>query len=91
MTVGPCTLCGRERLLTFHHLIPRKLHRRNAYRRAYTKEQLQEGIDLCRLCHGALHRLYDEVTLAKRLSTLPALRADEAVQRHVKWARKQKS
>jgi hypothetical protein len=51
---------------------------------------LLQGITICHLCHKGLHRLYDEMTLAKCLSTLEALRADSAIQRHVAWVRKQR-
>ena len=87
---GPCSLCGRDTELTFHHLIPRKLHRRTFFRKRVPREALQAGVDLCRACHDALHRLYDEMTLAKRLNSLDALRADPALQRHVHWVRKQR-
>lgn len=87
---GTCALCRREALLTFHHLIPRKMHRRPRFRRRYDRETLAAGIDLCRLCHRGLHRLYDEMTLAERLNTLERLEADEAVARHVAWVRRQR-
>ena len=86
---GPCSLCSRRTELTFHHLIPRKVHRRRYFRKHLDRETLQSGIRVCHLCHRGLHRLYDEMTLAKRLSTLEALRADPAVQRHSRWVRKQ--
>lgn len=87
---GRCCLCGRDTELTFHHLIPRKVHRRNYFRKHVARPKLQAGIDLCRLCHKGLHRLYDEMTLAKHLNTPQALREDPAVQRHVRWVRKQR-
>jgi hypothetical protein len=71
-------------------LIPRKLHRRAYFRRRYGRAERNRGVMLCRLCHKGLHRLYDEMTLGKELSTLAALEADAAVQRHVAWVRKQK-
>jgi hypothetical protein len=85
-----CRLCGRRRPLTFHHLVPRKVHRRSHFRKHYSRDELQQGIAVCQLCHKGIHRLYDELTLAKRLSTLEALRADPAIQRHCGWARKQR-
>ena len=87
---GRCCLCNRHTELTFHHLIPRKVHRRTYFRKHVARRDLQAGIDLCRLCHKGLHRLYDEMTLAKRLNTAQALREDPAVQRHVQWVRKQR-
>ena len=85
-----CALCRQERALTFHHLIPRKLHRRTAFKKSYSKEELNQGIHICVLCHRGVHRLYDEMALGKRLNTLAALVGDEAIQRHVQWVAKQK-
>ncbi|MGD9391562.1 MAG: HNH endonuclease [Chromatiales bacterium] len=87
---GSCELCRRTTRLTFHHLIPRKLHRRNRFRKNYTREELNLGIAICRRCHNGLHLLYDEMTLAKHFSTLDALLADDAIKRHVAWAGRQK-
>ena len=66
------------------------MHRRTRYKKNYTREQLNDGIDICRLCHKGLHRLFDEMTLAKEFNTLEKLRTDTAVQKHVSWVRKQK-
>ena len=87
---GDCALCGRHTALTFHHLIPRKVHRRPRFRKRYERAVLQRGIALCRLCHKGIHRLYDEMTLARDLSSLEALSSDPAIQRHVAWVRKQR-
>lgn len=86
-----CVLCQRKVALTFHHLIPRKIHRRNHFKKHYSKETLNEGIWICRKCHSGLHRLYDEMTLAKRFHSLNQLLEDDAVQRHVAWVQKQKA
>jgi hypothetical protein len=67
------------------------MHRRPRFRKDYSREQLNAGIDVCRRCHSGLHRLHDEMTLAKQLNTLEALQEDDAVQRHVSWVSKQKS
>ena len=87
---GPCSLCHRVTWMTFHHLIPKKMHRRPYFRKHFAKEQLQAGINLCRPCHSGIHRLYDEMTLAKHYASLQALQDSEAVQRHVTWVKKQK-
>ena len=89
-TPETCTLCGRKVPLTFHHLIPRKVHRRTYFAKHYTKEQLAKGIHVCRLCHSGIHNAYDEMTLAKELNTLEKLKRDVQVRRHVEWVRKQK-
>ena len=84
-----CELCAAPRELTYHHLIPRKVHRRPFFRRNFDRETLHGGVYLCRLCHRAVHRFFDEMTLAKRYASLAALRAAPELQRHVRWARKQ--
>ncbi len=88
---GRCPLCERETSLTFHHLIPRALHSRNRYRKHYTKEQLQTGINICRLCHTGLHDLYDEKTLGRELNTLARLREAPLLRKHVAWVAKQRA
>ena len=85
-----CELCGREAHLTFHHLIPRKVHRRQRFKKQYTKAQLAEGIYICQLCHRGIHRFYDEMTLALRFNAKDKLLEDESVNKHVNWVRKQK-
>ena len=87
---GPCPLCHRTCALTFHHLIPRKLHRRTHFRKNYSKDQLNVGINICRQCHSGIHKQYDEMQLGKQFTTLEALRADEQLQRHFEWVSKQK-
>lgn len=85
-----CPLCGREVDLTFHHLIPKKLHRRPRFKKAYTREERNVGIDICRTCHDGIHAFYDEMTLAKNFSTLEKLLADEKLARHFQWVARQK-
>lgn len=85
-----CELCQREAPLTFHHLIPRKVHRRPRFKKQYSPEQLQQGIWLCYPCHRAVHKFHDEMTLGQELNSLEKLLADPDVERHISWAKKQK-
>jgi 5-methylcytosine-specific restriction endonuclease McrA len=87
---GVCATCQQERSLTFHHLIPKKLHRRNHFKRSYSKEALSQGVYVCRPCHDGIHRLFDEMTLAKQFASLSALLADESLGRHFGWVAKQR-
>jgi hypothetical protein len=87
---GQCLCCGRLTALTFHHLIPKKLHRRAFYRKNFDKETLNKGVNICRLCHDGIHDLYDEMQLAKQFSSAETLLADEALQRHFAWVAKKK-
>jgi hypothetical protein len=87
---GPCALCERTLPLTFHHLIPKKVARRPRFQKRFDKATLAAGVDLCRLCHRAVHRFHDELTLGERLNTIEALRADPALAKHRVWAQRQR-
>lgn len=87
---GTCVLCERELSLSFHHLIPKKMHRRTYFRKHFTKEELARGINICRKCHDGIHKLYDEMTLAKSYSSLALLQKDEKLRAHFAWVAKQK-
>lgn len=87
---GHCELCGCERPLTFHHLIPRKLHRRVFFKKNFTRGQLNRGIGICRMCHDGIHDRFDEMTLARNYHTVALLRADEQIARHIAWSARQK-
>jgi hypothetical protein len=87
---GTCPLCQREVDLTFHHLIPKKMHRRTFFKKNYSKQTLAEGIDICRKCHTGIHKTYDEMQLAKRFNTLEDLQSDPPLTTHFTWVSKQK-
>ncbi|MGF1521474.1 MAG: hypothetical protein ACFBSF_04045 [Leptolyngbyaceae cyanobacterium] len=87
---GECPLCGRQVDLTFHHLIPKKLHRRTRFKKTYSKHELNQGVFVCRLCHNGIHDHYDEMTLAKEFSTFANIKADPNIQRHSEWVARQK-
>ena len=88
--IGSCPFCDRRLPLTFHHLIPRKLHRRNRYRRRYTREQLARGLYVCRDCHDGIHRSYSEPELAEHFATPEALASDPVLSRHFDWLSRQR-
>jgi 5-methylcytosine-specific restriction endonuclease McrA len=87
-----CELCGRDKPLTFHHLIPRKNHRKARFRRRYEKDEMRHrGLYLCRPCHSGIHDLIpDEAELGERYNTRDQLLAHEGIARHVAWVVKQK-
>jgi 5-methylcytosine-specific restriction endonuclease McrA len=87
---GTCCLCGRELPLTFHHLIPRKVHRRSYFQKNFSRDDLNRGIFICRTCHRGIHALYDEMTLARHFNTPERLRADPELARHFAWCARQK-
>jgi len=86
---GDCELCEREMPLTAHHLIPRETHRK--YRKkGMTQEELNLTTKICRPCHSAIHRTYDNQTLGAHFNTVEKLLGDEAILKFVKWAAKQR-
>ena len=66
------------------------MHRRTHFKKHHTKAALQAGIAICRECHSGIHQYYDEMTLAKRLSTLEALKSDHHLSNLFAWVAKQR-
>jgi 5-methylcytosine-specific restriction endonuclease McrA len=90
--VQRCELCGRIKSLTKHHLIPRAVHSKKRYLHRHGKTALQhQSLMLCRQCHDGIHDLIpDEKELADRFHSKELLLADERIQKHVAWVKKQK-
>lgn len=88
--ITQCACCRRRVPLTFHHLIPRKMHRRTWFRKQYDRETLNAGIMVCRPCHSGIHRRYDEMTLGKHFNTLDRLLTCPDLSTHFAWVGKQR-
>jgi hypothetical protein len=88
-----CELCGRALRLTFHHLVPRKVHKRRRLIRTHGKVEMRStGLWLCRLCHSGIHTIIpNEKSLAESYYTKELLLGHDGIVRHVAWVRKQKS
>ncbi len=84
-----CALCARDLPLTFHHVIPRLMHKRRWVKELFEPAQLQEGIWVCKPCHSAIHRFIDHAELAKDFHTVDALMAHEELGKFVRWSAKQ--
>ena len=83
---GTCELCGRERPLTFHHLIPRTVHRNKWFKKRFTRAQMNSGLDLCSDCHGAIHRIVPrEKELARSYNTKELLLEHPEIAKFVAW------
>ncbi len=84
-----CELCGCEPWHNFHHFIPRTLHSNKWFKKRYTRQQMQEGIHLCKSCHQAIHDLIpDEKELGKHYHSLEKLLAHPKLAGYVQWKRK---
>lgn len=85
-----CPFCRRRIALTFHHLIPKRVHRRRAYKRRYSRTELARGVYLCRDCHDGIHASYSELELATSYNTPESLAADPVLSRHFAWVARQR-
>jgi hypothetical protein len=81
-----CELCEREHLLTFHHLIPKSQHKNKWFKKNFTKEQMNQGIDICKDdCHKQIHILISEKELGKNYNTVQKLLSHKEVKKYIKW------
>jgi hypothetical protein len=87
-----CELCNRWQPTTFHHLIPRAVHRKRRYLTAYGKREMRSrGLNICWLSHNGIHDIIpDEKELARSYTTKADLLAHAGIARHVAWVSKQK-
>ncbi|HEY7330766.1 MAG TPA: hypothetical protein VH592_24205 [Gemmataceae bacterium] len=87
-----CELCDRQRKLTKHHLVPRAVHSKKRYVNRFGKKEMrQRGLMICKECHNGIHDLIPgEKELADKYHTKELLLANEAIQKHITWVKKQK-
>ena len=84
-----CVLCNSANWITFHHLIPKTCHRNKWFRKHFSASEMRErGIKVCRKCHSFIHKNFPEKQLVRELNTLEALLANEKIEKHIEWARK---
>ncbi|CAG8567844.1 16803_t:CDS:2 [Cetraspora pellucida] len=77
--------------LTFHHLIPRVMHKRVVKKGLFTKEEcLTRGTNICRPCHSACHKMISHEKMAYEYNTVDKLLEHEGVIKFVTWVSKQK-
>lgn len=84
-SIGICALCGAEKKLTQHHLIP-KVRAKNKYKEI--KEDPSNLLWICRSCHDQIHSLWDESTLRDLYNTKEKLLAAPEMQKFIVWKRK---
>ena len=85
-----CVLCNRSLPLTFHHVIPKLIHKRRWVRQQHSSEQLQEGIWVCKPCHSAIHRFIDHAELARSFHTVEQLKSHEDLGPYIRWSSNQR-
>lgn len=87
-----CELCNRMGVkLTFHHLIPRKMHGKQYIEKHFPDIDLNHyGIDVCIPCHKMIHRKIDHRSLALDFNTRDKLLAHPEIAKFVKFQSKQR-
>ncbi|MCU0391484.1 MAG: HNH endonuclease [Thermoflexibacter sp.] len=75
-----CELCGREVQKTSrHHLLPKDEGGR------YT-----QTANLCQPCHSTIHNIFTNKELAKKFTSLTALKESEEMQSYLEWIKNKK-
>lgn len=83
-----CELCGDE-AFNEHHLIPRHCHRKSWFKSRFSKQQMQQTIDVCKMCHQMIHHFIpDEKELGRRYNTIELLMAHPEFDNYLTWKRK---
>ena len=81
LTTPICQLCERAvAALTVHHLVPKSQGK---------KGETLPTVNLCPACHRQLHALFSDQQLARELASLETLRQNPAIQKFLRWVRKQ--
>ena len=87
MAVGTCELCGRTEIeVTRHHLIPRTRHSNKRNQKLFDRDDVRSRLaDLCRPCHGFVHKVLSEKELELEYNTVDHLRAHPEIAKFVDW------
>jgi hypothetical protein len=84
--IALCELCEAEAAHNFHHFIPRTLHANKWFKKRYTRQQMRQGMNVCKVCHAAIHDLIpDEKELGRSYHTREKLLAHPKIAGYVKW------
>lgn len=83
-----CKMCNRNIPITIHHLIPKSEHSRSDRARSYLNGP-DNMLECCRPCHGTIHRVADNATLAKEYYTLELLMGHPKIVAFSTWVSSQ--
>jgi hypothetical protein len=84
-----CQLCQCDEAHNFHHFIPRTLHSNKWFKKRYSRQEMQRGIEVCKACHRAIHDLApDEKELGRHYNTLEKLLKHPEIGKFVRWKRR---
>ncbi len=88
--IGECELCSKENaVLTFHHLVPRKLHRKSIITKLFPETDLHTyGIMVCASCHKMIHKKINHFDLATEYNSLQKLKAHQELSKFIRFQQK---
>lgn len=86
-----CEFCQRHLKLTFHHLVPKKVHKDRRVLKLFPDiDLIHYGIWLCVACHKHLHQNFNHDDLAFRLNKKDDLLNNDKIKSFTAWASKQR-
>lgn len=84
-SIGPCAICGREEILSRHHLIPRTRHHNKRNKREFDRAVVRQIVGLCRPCHSQIHQLLSEKQLERDFNSVATLKAHPGIAKFAEW------
>lgn len=81
-----CQFCNSDQNLTRHHLYPRETHKTQWFiqKKLNVTEQFKT-IKLCEDCHTALHDMFSNAALGRRVNSLEKLLNHDSVKTYLFW------
>lgn len=84
-----CVFCFSPEKLSFHHLIPKKMHTKTYIKKQFPETDLNTyGITLCASCHKMVHRKINHRDLALKYNTLDKLLLHSEIKKFVAFRMK---
>ena len=77
-----CELCGSDKNITKHHLIPQQVSR---HKNKYLKNDESNFLWICEECHSQIHALFTNQQLKELYNTKELLLANEKFNKYVQW------
>lgn len=80
-----CELCNRIKPLQFHHLIPKKNHKNKWFKKRFSRDEMNSGIDICKDCHKNIHRHIEHKSLGREYNTKDLLLTHPEIVKFTIW------
>ena len=81
-----CELCESGSIHNFHHLIPQTLHSNKWFKKRYTRQEMAQGLKICKECHDFIHDAEpNEKKLGRLFNTKEKLLSHPKISAYVKW------